>query len=88
MHSRNLNVNSSQLELHKLSDDGNVKESSVFVENTDFDLEHEFFILYTMAKLTKGSKYELVIPFDAELDQGLLGYYRSSYLDKTSQKRV
>lgn len=71
--------------MNELTEDGN---KSMFVENTDFDTEHEFFIIYTMEILKKGQDYELYIPFEAELNQGLLGYYRSSYVDQKSQKRL
>lgn len=58
------------------------------VESTDFDTDHEFFIVYTTEVLKKGRKYELYIPFAAELNQGLLGYYRSSYVDQKTQSRL
>lgn len=87
LHARSLDINTTKLELKRLSTDGKKKES-VFVENTDFDLAHEFFIIYTRDTLVKGETYELYMPFEAELEQGLLGYYRSSYFDKKSQKRI
>lgn len=73
------------------NDGGTIKASSgsnVFIENTDYDTQHEFFIINTMEVLQKGKIYELYIPFEAELNQGLYGYYRSSYLDKKAQKRM
>lgn len=87
MHSRNLNINTTQIVLKKLSQDDKSTEN-VLLGNTNFDKSHEMIIISTVDKLTKGSKYELYIPFDAELGTGLLGYYRSSYLDKSTNKRV
>lgn len=69
-------------------DEEKSSKKMIEIENTWFDLEHEFFIIHTKELLTKGSHYELYIPFDAELNLGLLGYYRSNYIDKQLNKTV
>ncbi|KAJ6638815.1 Aminopeptidase N [Pseudolycoriella hygida] len=85
LHSKNLEINTKQLELNEITEDGS---KLVSVESTEFDTEHEFFIIYTTDILKKGRQYELYIPFEAELNQGLLGYYRSSYVDQKTQQRL
>lgn len=58
------------------------------INKTEFQDEFEFFVVYTNDWLEKGSVYEIYIPFNGDLTQSLLGYYRSSYDDKqTNEKR-
>lgn len=58
------------------------------VTGTSFDIEHDFFTMKMKTPLEKGKTYEIFIKFSAELNTGLVGYYRSSYFDQKSQKKT
>ena len=88
-----MNINTAAIQLNEIgaSENGSGEEKSaktVAIMSTDYDIQHEFFIIYTGAALLKGKVYELYMPFEADLNQALSGYYRSSYLDGKEQKRM
>lgn len=80
-----MNISTDDLSIHQLN--GNNRRQ-VFVNRTESQAEFDFFIIHTNELLQKDSQYELFIPFKSELSKGLLGFYRSSYVDKqTNEKR-
>lgn len=88
LHSKNLNITTSEITVTKLSGDGKANDNKIILDRTEFDTEFDFFIIHTKEKLEKGSQYEIHIPFAGELGTTLLGYYRSSYMDKKSNSRM
>lgn len=87
LHSKNLNLSTGDITVNKLF--GDQKENKgVSIERTEFETEHDFFIIHLKEPLEKGKKYEIFIPFAGDLGTSLLGYYRSSYLDKKSNSRM
>lgn len=59
----------------------------VSINRTEFQGEFDFFIIHTNEILQKDTKYEVFIPFKSDLSKGLLGFYRSSYVDKQSNQK-
>lgn len=85
LHSKNLDINVTDIELNSIEDDDRPKKLSL--GTVEFDGTHDFLIIHVKEKLTKDHRYMLSIPFQAELTQGLLGYYRSSYIDRKTQTK-
>lgn len=57
------------------------------VNSTEYLVEHDFFVIHTKEILEEGCQFEITIPFANDLSTGLLGYYRSSYMDKKSNEK-
>lgn len=75
-----MEIESDKVILRDLSSNGTIAQDKL-----EFDLENEFLIVNLKALLEKGKLYELTLPFEGELKEGLLGYYRSSYFDQKEQ---
>lgn len=80
MHSKDLEIDSEKVQLKDLASNATIAQ-----EKLEFDLENEFLIVNLKSKLEQGKLYELMLPFEGELKEGLLGYYRSSYFDQKEQ---
>lgn len=66
--------------------DNTVRE--VGIEKQYFDRSNDFYIIELQDYLQKWNlNYSLYIPFNGTLTEGLAGYYRSSYIDRTSYKK-
>lgn len=94
LHSKNLDINVTDIHLSTIEhadandDDGDDRSGKLMtIVNVEFDGLHDFMIVNVKEKLLKGHRYLLNIPFEAELTQGLLGYYRSSYIDRKTQTK-
>ncbi|XP_055308169.1 aminopeptidase N-like [Sitodiplosis mosellana] len=59
----------------------------VSINRTEFQEEFDFFIIHTNEVLEKDKQYNVFIPFKSDLSKGLLGFYRSSYMDKQSNQK-
>lgn len=77
LHSKNLTIDESQITLREIN--GDKKDNCV--SSTAVNPSHDFYILKTCQELVAGSIYELSLPFAADLNRQLEGYYRSSYKD-------
>lgn len=69
--------------LSELTQDGN---RPIPIGESHFETEFYFLILFPTETLKVGQQYELYIPFRAELDESLFGYYISSYVDRKTQQ--
>ncbi|XP_017039013.1 aminopeptidase Ey-like [Drosophila ficusphila] len=78
LHSKNLTIDESQITLQQIGGEG---KKDNCVSSTAVNPTHDFYILNTCQELLAGNKYELYIPFSADLNRQLEGYYRSSYKD-------
>lgn len=78
LHSKNLTIDESQITLRQIGGEGK-KENCV--SSTAVNPTHDFYILNTCQELLAGNTYELYMPFAADLNRQLEGYYRSSYKD-------
>lgn len=63
-------------------------EDEMRIKNVEFLTKNDYMIVFPKNILSKYRKYVLYIPFEGILDTGLLGYYRSSYNDKASGKKM
>ncbi|XP_016952748.1 aminopeptidase N [Drosophila biarmipes] len=85
LHSKNLIINETEITLREIEGEGGLDNC---VTSTSVNPTHDFYILKTCQELLAGHSYELKLPFSAELNRQLEGYYRSSYLDPaTNEKR-
>lgn len=85
LHAKNLNISTDSLSIYQLN--GN-NQRQFSINRTEAKEEFDFFIIHTNEILEKDAQYEVFIPFKSDLSKGLLGFYRSSYLDKqTKEKR-
>ncbi|XP_026836420.1 aminopeptidase Ey [Drosophila erecta] len=83
LHSKNLHINESRIALKQISSEGN---TDICVSSTEVNSLHDFYILNTCKELLTGHVYELTLPFSAELNRQLEGYYRSSYVDPVTNE--
>ncbi|XP_037727912.1 aminopeptidase Ey-like [Drosophila subpulchrella] len=83
LHSKNLTINESEITLRQIKGEGNPDNC---VTSTSVNPTHDFYILNTCKELLAGHVYELNLPFSAELNRQLEGYYRSSYLDPVTNE--
>lgn len=87
LHAKNLNISTDAITINQLGQSG-ICEKKIAVDRTESNTEYDLFTIHTEDTLSKGSQYELLIPFEGELGIGLYGFYRSSYTDqKTKTKR-
>lgn len=83
LHAKNLTIDAKKIELFEVSQNEVMK-----IRNVEFMPKHDFLIIYPQSILSKFRKYVVKIPFEGSLDTDLVGYYRSSYLDKEAGKRM
>lgn len=82
LHSKNLNIKKESIVLKETSNSKSIKISKI-----EFQKENDFLILVLDTNLTVNSKYEIFISFVGKLDDGLAGFYRSSYYDKKENQK-
>lgn len=83
LHSKDLVIDEGNVSVTDLTTDLPLPISSI-----EYDLLNDFLIIQTSQQLLPESRYEVHIPFEAELKKDVVGYYRSSYQDSESQERV
>lgn len=88
LHSKNLNITTNGIRINALSSKDKKCNPKLSVKSTEILAEHDFFMIHTNEILEERCRFEITIPFGSDLDTGLLGYYRSSYMDRqTKEKR-
>uniref|UniRef100_A0A182SPU1 Aminopeptidase n=1 Tax=Anopheles maculatus TaxID=74869 RepID=A0A182SPU1_9DIPT len=89
LHSKNLTLLEQQILLREVNKDTPQKSSpEIDVKSVEYVTQHDYAVFHVSTPLKKGARYELTIPFESNLGTGLLGYYRSSYLDKRTKQKV
>ncbi len=84
LHSKDLEIAEKQVTLKQISA---VNETSdVQIVSHNYAKENDFYIVMLGQRLIPGSTYLFFIPFKGILNEGLAGYYRSSYLDKVANQ--
>ncbi|XP_026831626.1 aminopeptidase N [Drosophila erecta] len=78
LHSKNLTIDESQITLRQIGGGG---KKDNCVSSTSVNPAHDYYILHTCEELLAGNVYILCLPFSADLNRQLVGYYRSSYKD-------
>ncbi|XP_065072851.1 aminopeptidase N-like [Ochlerotatus camptorhynchus] len=82
LHAKHLTINESKTSITDLN-----SSQPLTVVTVDYDLQNDFLIIRTSEQLSADNRYQLTIPFEAELKSDVIGYYRSSYLDSDSGQR-
>ncbi|KAH8382720.1 hypothetical protein KR009_004928 [Drosophila setifemur] len=82
LHSKNLTIDESQITLRQI----NGEKTDNCVSSTEVNPIHDFYILNTCHELEANNVYELTLPFSADLNQDLEGYYGSSYKDPVANE--
>ncbi|KAH8358907.1 hypothetical protein KR093_003226 [Drosophila rubida] len=82
LHAKNLTIDDSQITLKHTS----AADKKNCIASTEVNTQHDFYVMHTCEELAAGEVYELTMPFSADLNRQLEGYYRSSYLDPVANK--
>lgn len=82
LHAKNLTIDQTMIQIKNL--DG--AEQDVSLDSIEVNPLHDYYIMKLSKPLVKG-RYLLKMPFKAELNKNLFGYYRSVYTDKTTGER-
>ena len=56
------------------------------VTGYEFDKSREFYVIKLLQPIVKGDKYRVTIDFVSKLNNGLSGFYRSSYINENGKK--
>lgn len=98
LHTKNLTISTDQIRLFELQENNSVEnlqdeskdnsEAELKIRKFQFLPKNDYLIISPVNILSKFRKYVVKIPFEGKLDTGLLGYYRSSYFDKTRGEKV
>jgi aminopeptidase N len=82
LHSKELNIKENGVSLTLVGD----AHESVGLSKIRYDKDVDFLIIDVKTPLKKGSKYLLEIPFEGHISTGLVGFYRSSYVNAAAEK--
>lgn len=85
LHSKNLTIGEKDIKLAELSDSGS---KSLEIKRVQYITDNDYVVFHTSESMKKGYRYDITIPFEGVLGTGLLGYYRSSYVDQKTQKKI
>lgn len=96
IHTKNLTIDTDKIKLYELQGNNTVESLQAKADEADekkirkfqFVPKDDYLIIYPVNILSKLRKYVVYIPFEGNLTQSLLGYYRSSYFDKQQQKKM
>lgn len=80
LHSKDLSIDSKGVVIEH--SDG----SHVPIDSVSFVPEKELMYVKAAEKLIKDTDYVLIIPFNGNITDDLAGYYKSSYVDKETNK--
>lgn len=84
LHSKDLVINEKDANLRQISA---VNETvDVPITSQTYAKENDFYIVNLGQKMIAGSTYLFRVSFKGLLTEGLVGFYRSSYLDKAANK--
>ncbi|XP_055705019.1 aminopeptidase N-like [Phlebotomus papatasi] len=86
LHSKKLKIRFNEIKL-LACDENSPKRTKLKVIKSELIPEHDFLVIHPEVTLEKGRVYELYIPFESELNSDLVGYYKSSYLDKKTKEK-
>lgn len=84
LHSKELEIGENDVSLKQVSA---VNETiNIPITAHSYSKENDFYIVSLEQDLVPGSVYLYYLPFKGKLSEGLAGYYRSSYYDKSANK--
>ncbi|XP_050507042.1 aminopeptidase N-like [Diabrotica virgifera virgifera] len=84
LHSKHLDIKDDDVILKDITSNDS---KTVKISNVEFKEEFEFLILNLEEDLNTDHKYEIYIGFSGKMDDGLAGFYRSSYYDKKDKEK-
>lgn len=64
------------------------ENNKIKIRSHDYDKKVDFYIINLLTALQPETFYFIYIPFEATLDDGATGYYRSSYTDEKGNIRL
>ncbi|CAG9861266.1 unnamed protein product [Phyllotreta striolata] len=85
LHSKNLDVRKEEITLKDVS--GHNGSKPMPIGAVEFQNENDFLVIHVDEPLKELRRYEVFIDFKGRLDDGLAGFYRSSYFDKKSREK-
>uniref|UniRef100_A0A182K329 Aminopeptidase n=1 Tax=Anopheles christyi TaxID=43041 RepID=A0A182K329_9DIPT len=88
LHSKNLTLVEKRISLREIEPGKQSNDSLIDIKSVQYAKENDFVIFNLGTLLKQGHKYEILIPFESSLNTGLLGYYRSSYVDMASKQKI
>uniref|UniRef100_A0AAG5D4Y5 Aminopeptidase n=1 Tax=Anopheles atroparvus TaxID=41427 RepID=A0AAG5D4Y5_ANOAO len=89
LHSKKLTLREDGVVLRELAfDDQSNATRTIDIKSVEYFTDNDYAVFHASSLMKKSYRYELTIPFESELGTGLLGYYRSSYMDKASKQKV
>lgn len=86
LHEKGLRINNNTVKVARC-DDHDVAGAYVKVKHAGPEHLNDFYRITLAEDLVAGSKYYIYILFNSKLNEGLQGYYRSSYIDARTKKR-
>lgn len=86
LHSKNLAIATERIQVSSLEHDGSLGDR-MEVLSAGPEEKNDIYAIEIKQLLEANSKYLVMIPFNATLNEGLQGYYRSSYVDKKHKGR-
>lgn len=84
LHSKNLDIHKDKITIKDLSSNDS---KTMKIADIEFQKENDFLILLLKEPLIGYHRYEIFISFHGKLDDGLAGFYRSSYYDKKIKEK-
>ncbi|XP_053669421.1 aminopeptidase N [Anopheles marshallii] len=89
LHSKNLTLSEERVLLREIVSDNQPNRSQqIDIKSLEYVTEHDYAVFHVSTPLKKGERYEISIPFESNLSTGLIGYYRSSYIDKKTKQKT
>ncbi|KAF7268819.1 hypothetical protein GWI33_018165 [Rhynchophorus ferrugineus] len=85
LHSKGLDIGEQEVTLRDISSKATKPVKALKVT---YEKEHDFLIILLEKPLTEDHRYEIYIPFKGKLDDGLAGFYRSSYVDSHTKEKI
>ncbi|XP_052859646.1 aminopeptidase N [Anopheles cruzii] len=86
LHSKNLTLMEQEITLTELETNENRRPISI--KRVQYLPENDYVVLHVGEAMKKNNHYEVRIPFESALGTGLLGYYRSSYVDTKTRTKT
>ncbi|CAG9818441.1 unnamed protein product [Phaedon cochleariae] len=84
LHSKDLEIKEEAITLKDVSSNDS---KALKILKIELQKDNDFLIIHLNEPLLAGRKYQLFISFRGHLDDGLAGFYRSSYFDKQKKEK-
>ncbi|ETN63860.1 protease m1 zinc metalloprotease [Anopheles darlingi] len=96
LHSKNLTLTEPDIVLTELGPGNGATEDGasipagrpIEIKRVQYLPENDYVVVHASELMKKHYRYAVRIPFEGALGQGLLGYYRSSYVDAQTRQKV